>query len=276
MMKKMMLTVCLCVLMAGSTPVAALTPGALIDLDAFNNAGADTDQWTNNGVAGGFYNIAGDGPAPVRTVGLPTYYSTPNGGAWCGKEDRPSLTGLGDGWSAEMWVRLDATRDGEHQLAVLFGDSAEANRPYLCLHAGGDGTTVDMRLIDNGEAYNVMHSNLVALDVGQWTQFVITFDDATDEITAYKNGGFVGTQAATGAEMADVEVGMGTTLFKSRPTESDAVSFNGAISRFRLYDFVLDVDQALDNYNYGNTVPEPMTTGLLALGGLGLLRRRRK
>ncbi len=52
--------------------------------------------------------------------------------------------------------------------------------------------------------------------------------------------------------------------------------FDGSIDEVAVYDHVLSADRILEHYFQGQIIPEPATLGLLALGALGVVLRRRR
>ena len=67
------------------------------------------------------------------------------------------------------------------------------------------------------------------------------------------------------------------TLFSFHDGNSSH-DFNGMVSEVLIFDHLLDASarSTVESYIVSKTVPEPATMSLLALGGVAMLRRRKK
>lgn len=99
---------------------------------------------------------------------------------------------------------------------------------------------------------------------GQWVHIAATFNSGVVKyyVNGVLSGGYTGVDTTITANQLAVLIG--------RDANREAF-FKGAIDDVRLYNSTL-TDTEVANL----TVPEPATMGLLALGGLGVLTRRKK
>lgn len=106
-----------------------------------------------------------------------------------------------------------------------------------------------------------------SLTVGSWYHVAVTVNN--DNITFYLNGNVIGSAIASVnyiEEQAGFEVKLGG---KSTGTEN----MFGRMDEVRVYDTALTREQIIAN---AVPVPEPATSGMLAISLLGLLARRRR
>jgi hypothetical protein len=264
------------VVLASGVTQADITPGPLYDFRAVDNSG-EPGSWTNLGTLGGSLGVAGN--QPVLTAGdphptdNPSYYSVPSPGSFDILSGGGDVT-IPDGFSYEIYLRRTAENSGggEHQIAAI----AEEGGTKLFLDFTPVGSTDGIDLFLGGS--NAWKGDLVTLPVSnEFTHIVLTFDDNTDILNAYVNGG-APTVFDFSADVIDLPAGAlnNVTLFKARGSEPDDRRFAGDISVARLYDFVLSDQQVLANYQA--TVPEPSSLGLVGLGllSVGLWGRRRR
>ena len=107
------------------------------------------------------------------------------------------------------------------------------------------------------------------LDDGNWHHIAATFDAAADEVVLYLDG--VQDGAVRAAQSAG-DLNYGDTLFR---TGSDPFGrwYKGLIDEARVSDSVLSASEL--GY-YGTLIPEPAMVGLLGIGSLLALVRRRR
>ncbi|MFH1616441.1 MAG: LamG-like jellyroll fold domain-containing protein [Planctomycetota bacterium] len=99
-------------------------------------------------------------------------------------------------------------------------------------------------------------------------------DGTTDEIKMYLNGQLDSTTPIT-INPSDKHVYFDDLTLGCAKAGS-LTDLDGEIAAFRLYADVLTADEVAQNYAEGYNIPEPATVVLLALGGLGILGRKRK
>ncbi len=122
--------------------------------------------------------------------------------------------------------------------------------------------------LSNGAAEDDLGQSL--LQDGTWQNFWFVIDNAANTYSVYYT---TGTDGATAADL------LGTAdLAFATATADDLNAFAIATTVNRNNDPLLVDDMYIDTTgaNLGNPIPEPATMSLLALGGLAVLRRRRR
>jgi hypothetical protein len=267
----------------GASASAAVTPGALLDFDAFDNAGAASNEWTNNGTLGGKL-LPGGAPAPTQVVndGGVTYYTSagPSWGDDPSSATNPQITGI-DSFTAEVWLRRLGTGTGAEHHILGFNTPSFSQYAQLIFREGAghdDDAVVDVFL--KGETNTRVKSfdiggSAAAIADNVFTQIAVSFNDTTDTINVYRDGSLVGS--ATSEQDFDPSIVMNQmAIFKTYAPESNSRRLNGEVSRVRLYNTELSASQIADNFAFGNTVPEPAAAGIVAAGALVALGRRRR
>jgi len=109
--------------------------------------------------------------------------------------------------------------------------------------------------------------------VGRWYHYAITTDstgtriyiDGSEEMS---NSNFINNTVVAGT---DLSIGVAVSIFGNAPyTDCNVGYYRGSL------DDVLIYSRALTQSEIKQLVPEPATLSLLALGGLAVIRRRRK
>jgi hypothetical protein len=116
-------------------------------------------------------------------------------------------------------------------------------------------------------------SGISGFDLTEWHHYAGTFDAASGALKLYIDGQL----------RAQDDIGESLTLTGSAdPTYigfDDAGTnryFNGQLDEAAIYGSVLTDSQLAEHYLASEVIPEPATLCVLALGGLAVLRRRRK
>ena len=167
------------------------------------------------------------------------------------------LTGIGTGaFSVEMW--LNKTQDGR-------GD------PFNLKGTGGDFGII----FDGDEKLWLYWSGTAIpkgaeLDLDTWYHMVIT-READQTMNLFINGALYST-GASGNNISSIAADI--WLGSNRSGSSPSIPFGGFLDEVALYGRALSRDEIMLHYQRG--VPEPATLSLLALGGLALLRRRKR
>ncbi|MFC1805643.1 LamG-like jellyroll fold domain-containing protein [Planctomycetota bacterium] len=171
------------------------------------------------------------------------------------------IAGLRDNFSVEFWLNPQ-TRTNYNQ--ALGGDS---NWAQFAFHTGNNGPVwtgtgccgSDSRFT-NGDLPND------TLELGKWQYFVFTYADVDATwglATVYKDAEILAQR--------NLRKGGTWTAFNLRS------NLDGLVDEVAIYDYALTGDQ-IAHHHLMSTIqlPEPATLSLIALGGLGLLARRRR
>ena len=111
--------------------------------------------------------------------------------------------------------------------------------------------------------------NLFDTPRGQWNHVALTVDTVGLTANLYINGSLADTLSYSGAVPLGTNVVVGDRAAGGR-------DFLGLIDDLQIYDGVLTSGEvAFLNSNPGSVIPEPASLGLLGLGGLCLVTRRR-
>jgi hypothetical protein len=177
-----------------------------------------------------------------------------------------ALDMAGPQYTVAWWAKVDQVNGG---LNTMIGnddgqDYADGILLYTSLTSGSIYTAQNSH--SNGTqtvytGYNFSPSNL-----GKWVQFALTYDNTTHERNFYVNGALYGTFPTS----YDAGTNQSTDLYFGRYTVNNSGYFNGSLDDVRIY------DNALTASEIAQLVPEPTTLGVLGLGGLLALGRRRR
>ncbi|MBT3199105.1 MAG: LamG domain-containing protein [Phycisphaerales bacterium] len=203
----------------------------------------------------------------LQTVGNASYSASGKvGGAL-------SLDGNGD------YLRVDGsdtlatgmpTGDGSYTIAA-FIQTTTAGKGIIGWGSYGSGASVNALRTDGAKLLNYSWGGGVDYSAsaptildGQWHHVAATYDAASSTKRLY----FDGAEIGSGKVIGDLTVG--AQKFRIGSTNNGEY-FNGLLDDMRVYNTALSESEIS-----GLSVPEPATMSLLALGGLAILRRRRR
>lgn len=143
---------------------------------------------------------------------------------------------------------------------------------------------------DGASDFGIHWSSNTARRINTWHNGYLSFSGATDlatntwydmvftrasggAVTVYINGSVYETATDT-LGLASTNGAIIGSNFNTYPTP--ALVFNGRIDEVAFYNYALSPAQALTHFDVAAAIPEPATLSLLALGGLAILRRRRR
>jgi hypothetical protein len=114
-------------------------------------------------------------------------------------------------------------------------------------------------------------SSTTVLVSNQWYHIAWTYDAAIGEAKMYINGVLEATSTVAGSDVVLASPGMTIGARVATVTPTYDRYFNGIMDEIRIYNHVLSANEVA-----ALAVPEPITLTILGLGGLTLLRIRRK
>ena len=165
------------------------------------------------------------------------------------------MTGLGSSTvSVAMWIKTTGSQNGDQK--NIFDLREGVNYKFSLKTA----TTDDQLQLDMGGIGTVAGG--FTLNADQWYHVVCTYDGS--DIKLYADGSERASTPATGAFVWETDLQAHLAVTRSYPGQFDEI---------RVYDYALSSGEVSDLYAY---TPEPATIAMLALGGLSLIRRKRK
>ena len=202
---------------------------------------------TSPAVGAGSLALSG-APTPTDTAG--------NDGAVSGN----SFTWTSDVRTVAFWAKAAS------------GDKGDSNATMISLGSGGGtGNRFDVRLTGDLLRLELQGGGATTATTvadGTWHHLAIVVPNATStlgDVQYYLDGSLVGTFTGT----TGIVTGIGPMRVGDGYQDTGR-DFKGNLDDVRLY------DEALDATAIAALVPEPATMSLLALGGMAMLRRRKK
>jgi hypothetical protein len=174
---------------------------------------------------------------------------------------------LGSRFSVEYWIKCEVGQ--LYPTIVAKGDVTRRDNEVLTHHVYSDRSFCHIVSFLS----NLTYQNTVPVE--EWVHVAVTHH-SYNAVTIYLNGSAAPLQYATRLNPAanaedDFFIGvLGALLDEARP----GVFYKGWIDEVAVFDGRLTPAEVLDHYHNG--IPEPAALSLLALGGLGVMLRRKR
>jgi len=173
-----------------------------------------------------------------------------------------------DAFSISVWVKFDP--DGAPAPGGLWGMLVDKGGQYRLWNHADEGPMITL-----GNTHNAISDADSAIENGAWHNMVMTAPAATSGPKIYLDGvltPFAGTFSS--GNIGNVLAASTPTLLGSRNGATN-YDVQGWMDEVAFFNYELSADEA-EWLSQNSLVPEPATMALLAIGGLGMLARRRR
>ncbi|MCY2929685.1 MAG: PEP-CTERM sorting domain-containing protein [Planctomycetota bacterium] len=172
------------------------------------------------------------------------------------------------GFSCEAWIK----RDG---VTRINGPTVMAGREWAFGFVEESGSYTDALHFITFTKQDYFSANGVIPDDGQWHQIGVSWDGATSTASFFVDGVGAGTQIASTPGMRNAtDPSFNTFNLGRRVISTTGQEFRGWLDEAVVWD--RQRTAADFTASYAAAVPEPATLSLLTLGGLAVIRKRRK
>lgn len=250
--------------LSASVASATITP---INWWTFDQTGSSTALDAVGGASGALA-----GPAVMALGGISGAALDVREGGWADMGNILPMTG-GVNFSMSVWVNTTSTANsstiiaGRHRTNSFNGYMMRANAD-----TAGYGAATRASFYQSNSTSNTAVGTTSITD-GAWHHLVATYT-AGGNLNLYVDGGLQASITSRTINANTAPFVVGGAFFA--PSNSVINAFNGRIDDLQIYDRAIsDAEVEFLRNNPGQAIPAPGTVALLAIGGLGALRRRR-